>query len=276
MRNLIQFFFRFHALFLFLFLELLCVVLVIRNHTYQRNATLSASNSITGSIYQASADITGYLDLNRVNDSLRNENAKLLAQLDNAIRDNSYTEEVGCNALYEPAYTFIGAKVISNSTTKANNYLVIDRGSMHGIQPNMGVMLQNGIVGIVKDVSERFSTVISVLHKDTKISSRIKGKQYVGSVQWPGNDPTKAIVKGIPKHVKVQVGDTLLTSGYSSIFPEDVMVATVLEYSLPPGSNFYDINVALSANFETLRYVYVVKYLFKDEQQKLEELSNGN
>lgn len=275
MRNLIQFFVRFHAFFLFLFLEMLCVFMVVRNHTYQRNATLSASNAITGTIFKTSSDISGYLSLDKVNDSLRYENTKLLAQLDNALRDNSYTEDVGCNDRFEPAYTYIGAKVISNSTTKANNYLVLNRGSKHGIKPNMGVMLQSGVVGIVKDVSEHFSTVISVLHKDTKISSRLKGKQYVGSVQWPGIDPNKAVVKGIPKHVKVSIGDTLLTSGFSSIFPEDVMVATVLNYSLPSGSNFYDIEVTLAANFETLRYVYVVNYLFKEEQQQLEDMNDG-
>lgn len=276
MRNLILFFVRFHAFFLFLFLELLCLFLVVRYHTFQRNSTLSASNAVTGYIYETSANITGYLDLDRVNDSLRKENILLLAQLENAQRNNSYTEEVGCNNKYEPAYVYIDAKVISNSTTKPNNYLVIDRGSDHGIEANMGVMLRNGVVGIVKDVSPHFATVLSVLHKDTKISARLKGKEYVGSLQWPGTDPKTAVVKGIPKHVKIAEGDTLVTSGFSSIFPEDVMVATVKSFELQPGNNFYDIDVDLSANFETLRYVYVVKYLFKEEQQQLEEDNNGN
>lgn len=275
MRNLIQFFVRFHAFFIFLVLEAICMFLVIRNHNYQRTATINATNAVTGGIFKTYSNFTDYLHLKEINDSLQQENARLLAQLPNAKRDNEKISDVGCDEFQVPAYKFIEAKVISNSIRKANNYIVIDRGSNQGIKPNMGVIITSGIVGIVKDVSPNFSSVISMLHKDTKVSVRLKQQQYTGSLVWPGHDPSQAVVNGIPKHVKINLGDTLVTSGFSAIFPANIMVGKVADFSLPPGSNFYEINLTLSANLATLRYVYVINYLFREERNQLEQQNDN-
>lgn len=270
MRNLIQFFVRFHAFFIFLLLEAVCIYMVIRNHKYHETTALNASNAITGNIYGTYSNFTDYLYLKQVNDSLQAENARLLALLPNAYRDDLIISDVGCNEQLIPAYKYIKAKVLTNTIRKANNYLLIDRGSKHGIKPNMGVMVEAGIVGIVKDVSDNFSTVISLLHKDTKVSVRLKKQEYTGSLVWPGLTPTHAILNGIPKHVKINPGDTAITSGFSAIFPANLMAGTVEDFSLPPGSNFYEIRLKLSANLETLRHVYVINYLFKEERKALE------
>lgn len=275
MRNLIQFLVNFSSFFIFLGLELLCLLLVIRTHTYHKTTAINASNAVTGNVFETYSNWTGYLSLQEVNDSLMLENARLLKQLELSQRDTRVVQEVGCDNMNVPAFTYIEAKVISNSTRKTSNYMVINRGYEQGIEPNMGVINGSGVVGTIKEVSANFATVMSVLNKDTKIGVRITGEDYTGSLEWPFEDPETAVVYGIPKHVKIRPGDTLVTSGYSHLFPAGIAAGTIIDATLPPGSNFYEINVKLAVNFETTRYVYVVNNLFSEELEKLEEPTDG-
>ncbi len=272
MRNLLSFFLRYNSLFIFVILEVICLTLVFRLNYYHKVSFVSATNNFTGGIYSSYTSFTDYLNLAQVNDSLSRENALLRSKLLSSYWDTEVRKDVACDVNMVQAYQFFDAKVISNSTNKASNYLVINKGYKHGVRENMGVVVANGVVGIIMDVSENFATVLSVLHKDNKVSVKLKGPEgRAGSLTWPGGDSRYAVVKEIPKHVKLHAGDTIVTSGYSAIFPENIMVGTIESIEVTSGSNWYDINILLSTNFETIEYVYVVNYLFSEEQDKLEE-----
>ena len=163
------------------------------------------------------------------------------------------------------------AKVINNSTNRRNNYLTLNKGSKQGVKPEMGVICSDGIVGIVKDVSEHYCSVISFLHKDSRFSARIKKNGYIGSMVWNGYDETHGTLNDIAKHVKVSKGDTIVTSSYSAIFPDGVFIGIVDEVTSTGGNNFQDITVKLSTPFGKLSYVYIISNLYKDEQKALEE-----
>ncbi len=270
MRNLLAFFVRYNSFFIFLALEVICFVFIFQLNYYHKVSFVSAANNFSGNVYSSYSEFTDYLNLAKVNDSLSRENALLRSQLMGSYWDTEVKKDVACDVNMVQAYQFFSAKVISNSTQGASNYLVINRGSKHGVKPNMGVVVSNGIVGIVMDVSENFATIMSVLHKDSKVSVKIKGLNYSGSLSWPGGDSRYALVKNVPKHVKIEPGDTIVTSGYSSIFPENIMVGNIESFEIPSGSNFYEITIKLSTTFETLDYVYVVNYLFSKEQRQLE------
>jgi rod shape-determining protein MreC len=180
------------------------------------------------------------------------------------------------DTLRKQQYTYITARVINNSVNRRNNYLTLDKGSLQGIEKDMGVISSSGVVGIVKDVSKHYCTVMSVLHKNTRISARFNHNNYFGSPVWDGNDSREATLLDIAKHVKFSVGDTLVTTVFSSIFPEGVMVGVVKESNIKKGDNFYKITVNLSANFLNLSHVYIVNNLLKKEQQELEAGTGGN
>ena len=174
------------------------------------------------------------------------------------------------DSLKHQQYSFIMAKVINNSITRRNNYLTLDKGSLLGVKPEMGVVTSQGVVGIVKNVSEHFCTVMSVLHKDTRIGARFKNNNYFGSLAWEGTDPKTAVLKDIAKHVIFKTGDTVVTTSYSAVFPENILIGTVQSSEIKPGENFYNIQIKLSTNFSNLTYVYVVNNIFKSEQREME------
>jgi rod shape-determining protein MreC len=271
MRNLFQFFVQFSSLIIFLILEVFSLVLVVRHHSFQNAGFVNSANDVAGRSFDTYHNFTEYLHLKAINDSLVRENAILKGTQFSAYRGETYTLDADCNQEFTQIYTYISAKVINKTTDKANNYILLNRGSDHKIARDMGVIASNGVVGIVKDVSAHFSVIMPVIHKDSKISVKIGQSAYTGSLQWQGPDPKLAQVMNVPNHVKLKEGDTVFTSGYSSIFPENIMVGTIAKHKMPSGSNFHEITVRLSTNFEALPYVYVVNYLLKQEQQALED-----
>ena len=216
-------------------------------------------------------NVKNYFELKKIYESLAKENAKLQSLSKEAfikIVDNDiYIND----SLYLQQYQFLGAKVVNNTINKRNNYIVLDKGSSNGIEPDMGVIGSNGIVGIVKDVSKNFCSVISVLHKKTHISTQIKKNKYFGILIWEGKDAEHATLSDISTHVELDIGDTLVTRGSSTIFPANILVGTISEFSVEPGEDFSTINVKLSTDFRNLTHVYIVKNLLKEEQLKLEE-----
>ena len=180
-------------------------------------------------------------------------------------------KHINNDTILKQQYTFMTSKVINNSTNRRNNYLTLNKGSKQGIKPEMGVICSEGIVGIVKDVSDNYSSVISFLHKDSRFSARIRKSGYIGSMVWNGFDETHGTLNDIAKHVKVSIGDTIVTSSFSTIFPDGVVIGTVAQVSSTGGNNFQDIKVKLSTPFGKLSYVYVISNLFKEEQKALEE-----
>jgi len=270
MRNLWLFFLRYYAFFLFLALEAFAIVLMVNNNSYHSASYFNSANAISADVFSKVADAKTFINLQTVNDSLSKENARLLNLLFSSPYSNSVKRVVVGDSTSQRRYTYIEAKVVNNSVKNRNNYLTLDRGSLQGVKPKMGVICGNGIVGTVKDVNEHFCTVISFLHKDSKISARLNSTKDYGSLVWEGLNPRFAQLKDIPTHVKVKLGDSVTTTGYSQKFPENIFVGRVVKCDLKSGDNFYNIEVALSTSFSTLRYVYIVEDNFAEELSNLE------
>jgi len=271
MRNLVLLFVKFGGIILFLILEAFCMYLVVQNNKRQKDIFFSSANVASGNLYYSFDKVARFWSLSSVADSLAKENAQLRAQLNNAkfietIREDSIKDED-----INQKYTFIEATIINNSVTQHNNNITLDRGKKHGIEQRMGVIGQDGIVGIVRSTSNSFSQVMSILHKQTKISSSIKRNNFFGSLIWKENNPKITHLNDIPKHASLKIGDTIQTSGYSSIFPEGIMIGIIDTFWIPRGSNFYNIEVELKNDLSSTKYVYVIKNLMKDEQEDLEE-----
>ncbi|MEX1189167.1 MAG: rod shape-determining protein MreC [Bacteroidia bacterium] len=269
MRNFFLLIRRYNFLLAFLLLQGVSFFLIARNDGYQRAAIIGTSNQITGQAYEAYSNVTDYLTLGITNKSLAEENAKLRQGDSSAVYELGFelTHVNDSNAMQQ--YDYISARVINNSVKNVNNYLTLDKGSLQGIMPEMAVISSNGVVGIVKDVSEHYSTVISILHRSTKISSKIAKNNYFGSTIWDGKSPEYAHLYDIPSHALVGVGDSIVTSTYSGIFPRNILVGTVSEIG-NSGQSFKDIEVKLSTNFRTISYVYIVRDLLKAERDTLE------
>lgn len=269
MRNLLLFVIRFNYVFVFVILETISMAFVIRNHSYQRTGFLNSAGAVTGSVYNTYFKFSEYLNLGKVNEELKQENAKLRERMD-AIEVAENAPVDICDTSSKVIYQFIPVKIINFTTTRTNNYITLNKGKNAGIEKDMGVITNNGVVGIVNQVSDNFATAMSVLHKDSRISIKIKRFNYPGTVQWSGGSPSEVELGGIPQHLPIVKGDSIITSGFSTIFPSNIPVGVIADYYVPKGSSFYTVKVHLSANLETLQYGYVVNNLYQKEQRELE------
>lgn len=275
MRSLIKFFIRYNSFFVFLLLQAVCVFLIVRNRSYHRTTFLNSSSRAFGSVYKSYDGLVDYLHLQAVNDSLLEENARLLSLMPGAFTDDQVWLDTACSDELRQEYSYIAAEVIKKTTNQANNYITLNRGRKHGVREDMGVILPNGVVGVINQVSEHMSTAMTALNTLSPINVKLKKSGHPGYTKWDGGRPDLIRIKDMPHYVPVEVGDTMVTRRGSSIFPEGVMVGTVTDFSIGQGENYYDITLKLSTNFETLHYVYIVNYLYQEEQRELEKASLG-
>ena len=261
---------------LFLLMLSFCIFLLVKNSKYQQASFFNASNATVAGIMEGVNYVKEYIHLKEYNVQLANENAMLQNKLNAVKNDIKFIRDTVKDTSTAQEYTYITAKVVNNSVNKRNNYLTLDKGSDNSIKPEMGVVTANGLVGIVKQVSPRYCTVMSVLHKDTRISAKIKKNEFFGSLVWNGEDQHYATLKEIDKTVPVKKGDTIVTTAFSSIYPSGIFVGIVEESGVESGSNFHNIKVKLSTSFNNLNYVYIIDHLFKKEQRHLEEATEKN
>ena len=273
MRSLALFFWKNNFSLLFLLLEFIAYALVFRHNSYQRAGFLNSSNAMAGSVYGLFNNLTGYIRLRSINEELSLENAILRSQSLSARENLILNRNQILNKDFRQKYEYFSCKALNNSVNHRNNYLTLNRGSAQGIKPDMAVISSLGVVGMIKDVSENFSSVMSVLHKDSRISSKIKKDGAIGPLMWEGEDYHLATLKDIPTHVKLSKGDTIITSQYSSSFPEGILIGTVEGFERKPGETFYTVSVRLSNDFSKLNYLFVVTNLMKEEQDALEKTS---
>jgi rod shape-determining protein MreC len=271
MRNLFLFLWKYNFFIFFLLLETLCGYLIILNNNFQRTSLVNSTNNVAARVNSAVSSVTEYINLRTTNDALSRENAALKSLLPDVFYIDSAITHINSDTILKRQYAYMTAKVVNNSVNRRNNYLTLNRGSLQGVKPDMGVICSDGVVGYVKDVSEHFCSVISFLHKDSKISGKIKGTDYLGSMVWPGYDQTHGKFNDIAMHVKVVKGDTIVSTSFSKHFPEGIMIGKVDSVGQSGGNNFQDIDVKLSTPFGKLTYVYIVSNLLKDEQTELEE-----
>jgi len=270
MRSLFRFLLRNHFLMLFLVLEAISLTLIVSFNDYQRVTFFNSSNNLFGSVYERFSTMDDYFSLGRTNARLAAENASLRKQLQMRIKNQEHYPINRPDTVDAPAYVFTSAKVISNSVNKQFNYITLNKGSRHGIKPDMGIINADGVVGVITNVSQNYSTGLSLLNKRLLIPAKITKNNYFGSLVWDGDHFNTADLKEIPFHVIVNVGDSVVTSGYSNIFPDGIMIGKITKYDAISGTNFYDIKVELSTNFKTLKYVEVVTNTKRAELIKLE------
>lgn len=240
---------------------------------YQRTVIVNTSNSVIASFYNGYNGVIEYFSLKAANEELAKENAKLksLLKFNFEVTDRDFYFHNDTMHLRKYKYSY--AKVINNSTNKRNNYITINKGYLQNIKKDMAVITPNGVVGIINNVSAHYSTAVSILHKEMRVSSKIKKNNHFGSVVWEGMDYRTGTLKDIPSHVKLSKGDTIVTSGFSTIFPEGVPIGVVKDFKLDSGNNFYEIEIEFTNDMNSLNYVYIVENLFKIEQENLEAKS---
>ncbi|TAL58792.1 MAG: rod shape-determining protein MreC [Bacteroidetes bacterium] len=271
MRNLILFLTRNYYLLLFLSLETFAIFLVVRNNHFQRSHFLNSSNAISGNIYETYSDITDYFSLKETNKKLADENVLLRNQLRQSYSPKSGLQVTVKDSALKQSYIYLTAKVVNNSTNRRNNYLTLNAGSNQGVKNEMAVISSEGIVGIVRDVSGNFCSVMSVLHESMRVPVTIQKFGENSILTWNGEDEWHAKMDRVPSHLHLKKGDVIVTSSYSSIFPEGIMVGTIENFKKIAGNTFYNVTVKLSTNFNRLSYVNVVNNLKKEEQTGLEK-----
>ena len=234
---------------------------------------LSSANSVSSKIYSISSGVSGYFNLKKINESLQQRNA----QLENEVLNLQYqvaeyrTLLADTNAAKQikNRYGYVSGTVIKNSVLHPQNYFSINRGMADGIKPGMGVVDQNGVVGIVNATGKHTSRIISLLNETQRFSVRLKGTQFVGSLIWKGGDPSIAYMEEVPRHAKFNMGDTIVTSGYSLTFPSGIPVGTVMNRVKGDDDNFFILKVKLASDFNTLSTVRVIKDDFKEDMDSL-------
>jgi len=269
--NLIRFLQKYHLTLLFILLESIALSFVVNGSKQKRVAFFTTANSLSGYVYEKFNFIDKYFGLETENQKLSEENAILKNMLRTSYSEKFVGTDEAKKKLLSRHYYYIPAKIVHNSVNLAYNFITIDKGRNQGIEPDMGVVTPDGsVVGIVKDVSANFSSVISLLNQRIGVSGKIKKNNYFGSVTWKNSDWTTVNLGEIPNHAEVRSGDTIVTSGYSTIFPEGLMIGKVYYYKQNSSGNFFDITVKISTNFKKIKYVHVIKNFLKDEQEKLE------
>jgi len=264
--------------FLFLFLEIISFTLIVKNQEYQKSVFLSSSNSMVSGMYEWSNSVVEFFKLRAANDNLSEENTALKNQIINLQNKLSTLKPEASDSVHfrippEMEYQFISAKVINSSTNKLLNYITLNKGAIDGIKIDMGVISDEGVVGIVKTVSKRFSVVIPILNPKSDISCKFKRSNYSGGLIWSGEDYRCGNLTDIARHVELTLGDTIITSGFTSSFPEGIPVGAIEDFKIKESDAYYKIKVKLAVNFRTLSHVKVINYLNFQEQKDLEKKS---
>lgn len=264
MYNLLYFLKKYNYILLFLLLEVLCITLLINNLPYQKRKLVSFGNTLSGVFYKTKSNFTNYFHLKEDNQLIIEHNAMLMSQLYVINQDTALNIDT-----IHPDFKFITANVVNNSVNNANNFLLIDKGRKDGIKKDMGVICENGIVGKVVNVSNNYASVISMLHPYSIVSARFTENQHLANICWENTDYRFGTVKDIPIHLNPQKGDTLVTSGFSNIYPAGIMIGTIEEMLNNESKDFNTAKIRFSTNFSTLRHVFVIENLHQAELDSL-------
>ena len=251
---------------------------MVSANPYHSASFFHSSNQLTGNIYTTRKNFTDYFQLKKLNTNLAEENAKLRNEKNNFSSTVIISRQVDSTKIPDVpfAFHFISAKVINNSVHNTHNHFTLNKGEKHGIERGMGVISSNGVVGVIRSVSANFSTAYSLLNNNVLISSQLKNKETLCTVNWNGNDPAYANLLYVPRHVQLNKGDSIITSGFNAVFPEKILIGVIDDFSLKENSSFYSIKVKLSSDFYGLSYVYVVNNNVFDEKINLENSGQDN
>jgi rod shape-determining protein MreC len=271
MKNLLAFIAKHHFIFVFIFLQLICFWLMVRQNNYQGSRVLNSSNAAVGSVYKAAANTREYFSLKQENDRLAAENAALRNFLRSNYNIIPLKRKYVNDTIYDQKFSYISASVVNISVNKRRNFITLDIGANRGIGRDMGVMCSDGIIGYISAVSGNFSSAMSLLHKDAKVNCQLKKDASYGPLIWDGKDYQYCLLTDIPTHARIKKGDTVITSELSGIFPEGLFVGTVESWEQKQNESFFTVRVKLGADLKKVHHVYVISNRLKAEQDSLEK-----
>jgi rod shape-determining protein MreC len=269
MQQIIFFLIRNKNLLLFIVLFSISIFLTIQSHSYHKNNFVNSSNSITGGIYTIKSSITNYFNLREENEILIDENTRIRIQLE-SYKSKVVNQNIDTNSILSKYY-FVSAKVINNSFSKTKNKLTIDKGERDSIQLDLGVITSKGIVGIIDNVSNKYATIQSILNTNSQINAKLKNVKHFGSLVWNTEDPNVIQLIDIPRLAPVKIGDTIVTGGKSTIFPEGILIGAVIDFELTEDKNSQNLNIQLFNDMTNLQHVYIIDNLDSQEIINLEK-----
>ena len=275
MQQIISFLYKNKLFILFLLLEVLAIIFTIQSHSFHKSKFVNSANFISGGIYDRVNNFKEFLLLKKENERLSEENA----QLRNLLEMKQKAGETDVATVVDTTrnkqkYNYTSAKVINNNYRKNNNYLTIDKGTNSGIEPDLGVINSKGIVGITKSVSNNYATVLSVLNVNSRINAKLLNSDHFGSLSWDNKDFNVVQLQDLPVQASIYVGDTVVTGGKSTIFPEGIPIGTIRDFKTR--NNRYEfVNIALFNDMSSIGYVKVIKNFDKIEILNLEEKSTN-
>lgn len=272
MNKILEFFYKYLTVIIFVILEVLAFGLVVNKNDLQRSVAFRYATTLSAWTCGVANSVTDYFGLGEINKQLAEENARLHREIaDYRLQIAGGGLKVADSVKTQSAENYLSAKVVYNSVYDLQNYIIIDKGSEQGVEEDMGVFAPQGVVGVVQRVSKNYSVVLPIINPEQVISAKIKGGNQLGSIKWDGKSPMKAKLYEIPNHVNVVAGDTIVTSGFSAIFPDGMMIGVVDKATVVESTMYCDIDVALSVDFQSLSYVTVVAFENQKELLNLQK-----
>lgn len=272
MQQIINFIIRNKSFLLYLLLLFIAIVFTIQSHSYHKSRFINSANFLSGGIYKSVNDVNEYVNLKTQNEILQEENSKLRSAL---INKTDTINQFYIDSSYSGiSYKFSPAIVIKNSYSLNNNVLLINKGKRDSIQQDFGVISSKGIVGIIDNTSQKYATVISILNTTSRISAKLKKSNHFGSLIWNGKSPEFIQLTEIPKIASISKGDTVVTSGRSTIFPKNIPIGTIEDYQLDAAKNYYTIHVSLFNDMTSIEHVYVIEN--KDAEELISLINTTN
>ncbi len=277
MRNIFLFIRRYFNFLFFLVMQIIALSFLFRYNKFHEAAFMGVANEITGRVSERYSNVEYYFHLKKENEALARRNVALLNQLPLNFQSPDSSSNIVTDTIVQDSvksvrrYLWRDAQIVNKSVSLQNNYITIHRGENQGVRKDMGVISANGIVGTVVNTSENFSVVMSLLHRQSSVSAKLKKTGEVGKVSWDGTSTLLLTMTNVPKSAQVSKGDSVVTSGYSLRYPEGEMVGTVHEILTDKTSNFYTMKIKPATNFFSVSHVFVVENLQMSEQKKLED-----
>jgi len=270
MQHIISFLINNKYFLLFLFLEIIAVSITIQSHSYHRSKFINSSNFITGSIYNNFNSVNNYLNLKTQNKQLQEENTKLKNLLSSTTIKSKQNSRID-SLTYNNKYSYISARIINNNYTKTNNRLTINRGLNDGVTTELGVVSSKGIIGITTNVSSNYAVVMPIINESSRINVKLLNNNHYGTLKWDGENYNTVQIEDLPRQTNIKVGDTIITGGKSTIFPEGILVGKIKDFKINNNNNYKIVNVEL---FNDMSSIYYINVITNEDNLEIKKLEN--